>query len=385
MRCRDKGAVSRPRLVAVVAATAAATTAAAPLPSPLLCAGAVVVAAAAAAPRHRRRCRCSSSTTAQQQATAAAPSSAGQQQQHCQDLPELLGDVRVVLVAPKTPSNIGAVARACGNFEALDLVVVAPRCDPRDGEVFKIACGEAALSRMRVVDSLQEALADTTGSVGFTRRAGCTRLTHASIAAMLRDFPDAVPGMRRPSAGSSGDGGGEGSSGSGEGSGSSSSSSSDGVWAEVAAHGATALVFGREESGLNEDELRLCSHACAIPSGRVQPSLNLSHAVCTVLATLFERRLAALGLEEAPVGQDVAGNPRVQAGLQPAAASELEALLGKVAAVARAVGVRWERKRGGGGTGHACIAGVLREESGTMHTNRSQKPKPSPRPPLSVR
>lgn len=36
----------------------------------------------------------------------------------------------------------------------------------------------------------------------------------------------------------------------------------------------------------------------------------------------------------------LAGNPKVQAGLQPASASELEALLAKVAAIARAVGIR---------------------------------------------
>ena len=53
--------------------------------------------------------------------------------------------------------------------------------------------------------------------------------------------------------------------------------------------GITALVFGREESGLTEEELRLCSHACAVPSGRVHPSLNLSHAVAVVLAQMFER------------------------------------------------------------------------------------------------
>lgn len=49
-----------------------------------------------------------------------------------------------------------------------------------------------------------------------------------------------------------------------------------------------ALVFGREESGLLESELLLCSHACAIPTGRTQPSLNLSHAAAVVLSQLFD-------------------------------------------------------------------------------------------------
>ncbi len=291
--------------------------------------------------------RCRSGPPNQQPSTAPVNSSPQQPQQQQQQqpqqaaapgldaLPPLLSDVRVVLVAPKTPLNVGAAARACANFEALDLWVVAPRCDPLAGEAWKIACGDAVLSRARVVDSLQEALADCTSSVGFTRRAGCTRLTHVSINAMLRDYPDSIPGMRRRGQQQHGDEeeGAAGAAGDGDGDG--------GVWGEVAAQGTTALVFGREESGLTEDELRLCTHACAIPTGRVQPSMNLSHAVGVVLACLFERRLAALGLEELAVGQEVAGNPRVQAGLQPAAAAELETLLGKVATVARAVGIRW--------------------------------------------
>lgn len=40
----------------------------------------------------------------------------------------VLGDVRVVLVAPKGEQNIGAVCRVCANFEAPDLYIVAPRC-----------------------------------------------------------------------------------------------------------------------------------------------------------------------------------------------------------------------------------------------------------------
>lgn len=47
-------------------------------------------------------------------------------------------------------------------------------------------------------------------------------------------------------------------------------------------------MFGREESGLLESELLLCSHACSIPSGRAQPSLNLSHAAAVVLSQLFD-------------------------------------------------------------------------------------------------
>ena len=50
------------------------------------------------------------------------------------------------------------------------------------------------------------------------------------------------------------------------------------------------MLRRREESGLTEAELALCSHSCAIPSGRRQPSLNLAAAVAVVLAQCFELR-----------------------------------------------------------------------------------------------
>ena len=80
------------------------------------------------------------------------------------------------------------------------------------------------------------------GSVGFTRRAGAGRLVHASLQQLLRRFPGAVPAA--VPGGESGAGG---------------------------AAPIAALVFGREESGLLEAELQLCSHACAIPTGAGGP------------------------------------------------------------------------------------------------------------------
>lgn len=46
---------------------------------------------------------------------------------------------------------------------------------------------------LRVADSLAEALADTVGSVGFTRRAGGARVTHASLRQLLAQYPEVLP------------------------------------------------------------------------------------------------------------------------------------------------------------------------------------------------
>lgn len=103
--------------------------------------------------------------------------------------------------------------------------------------------------------------------MGFTRRSGAMRYTHSCMGDMLGAFPESIPQLSativEPMA---------------------SSLSSSVPQNSGGRLGTTALVFGREESGLTEEELRLVSHACAIPSGRIQPSLNLSHAVAVVLA-----------------------------------------------------------------------------------------------------
>ncbi len=98
-------------------------------------------------------------------------------------------------------------------------------------------------------------------SIGFTRRVGNTRLVHASLTQLLQAFPNTLPDP--------------------------ASTARDSSWASERR---VALVFGREESGLTANELSLCTHSCSIPTGPVQPSLNLSHAACVVLAQLFEQR-----------------------------------------------------------------------------------------------
>jgi len=51
--------------------------------------------------------------------------------------------------------------------------------------------------------------------------------------------------------------------------------------------GEVALVFGREDKGLSNDELALCQMGVHIPTASAYPSLNLSHAVMVVAYECF--------------------------------------------------------------------------------------------------
>src|SRR6476469_3930852 len=68
--------------------------------------------------------------------------------------------IRIVLVAPSHPGNIGAVARAMKNMALAELVLVRPKTFP-DADATARASGAAdLLARARVVDSVVEAVAD---------------------------------------------------------------------------------------------------------------------------------------------------------------------------------------------------------------------------------
>ncbi|GFR49480.1 hypothetical protein Agub_g11419 [Astrephomene gubernaculifera] len=55
-----------------------------------------------------------------------------------------------------------------------------------------------------------------------------------------------------------------------------------------------ALVFGREELGMSDEEVDGCEVCCSVPIGRLQESLSLSHAVSIALCALYQTRLQFL-------------------------------------------------------------------------------------------
>lgn len=63
--------------------------------------------------------------------------------------------------------------------------------------------------------------------------------------------------------------------------------------------GRVALVFGREDFGLSDEELQICDLLVTIPASRSYPILNISHAVAVVLSELFAAGVSTGGPREA--------------------------------------------------------------------------------------
>lgn len=162
------------------------------------------------------------------------------------------GTVRFVLVQPRSPGNIGAAARAVKNLGFTRLDLVRPRGDPAAAEARALAAGAVdVLQAARIHDSLDAALAGTGEVIGATRRTGKHRQPHWRIDALAADL------IRRP------------------------------------ATRDRAVVFGREDHGLSDDELDRCTHVAYLPASDEYGSFNLAQAVLLVGYELHRATLEA--------------------------------------------------------------------------------------------
>ena len=160
-----------------------------------------------------------------------------------------LENVAVVLNRPRFPENIGAAARAVRNMGIGQLVVVAPeKCDL--DRVLTLATHAAidVVEQMLYFEDLAEALAGYHYVVGTTARLGGQRLTISSPAQMAEQL---IP---------------------------------------ISQENQVAIVFGPEDRGLTNEEIRLCHHLVTIPTAQFS-SLNLAQAVMVLCYELFKAGL----------------------------------------------------------------------------------------------
>ena len=166
----------------------------------------------------------------------------------------------VILVEPSGPLNVGSVARLCANFDVQHLRLVSPRCDHLSRAALQMAVhGDAVLKTATIHPDLLSAISDCRRTVG-----SCGRIDHGGIPLHLPD--QAIRWLLEPACEKGSD--------------------------SVAPQAPVALVFGREDRGLSNDELRLCQRVLTLRSGQTYPSLNLSHAVAVVLHELALQKAA---------------------------------------------------------------------------------------------
>lgn len=187
---------------------------------------------------------------------------------------------RIILVNTSLPANIGAAARAMKTMGLSDLVLVAPKQFPHADASSLASSASDVLAQARVVATLEEAIADcqlVLGTSARNRTIGLPQLDARSAGATAQQHAQ--------------------------------------VGAKV------AIIFGREDRGLTNEELMLCHAHVFIPTNPVYGVLNVAAAV-QVLA--YEVRMACL-LAESEYGVELgAGADLNQAGASLAMDGERE-------------------------------------------------------------
>ncbi len=166
--------------------------------------------------------------------------------------------IRVVLVEPKNEGNVGAVARAMKNFGAEDLVLVNP-CTLGVEARQRAMRGIEILDAAHTVGEVAAALKETDLIIGTSGVDTESEKRFARISVTPRDFASRV----------------------------------------AKTDGRIALLFGREDFGLLDEELRRCDFLVTIPASPDYPILNLSHAVTILLYELLATGALKHGKREA--------------------------------------------------------------------------------------
>ncbi len=201
----------------------------------------------------------------------------------------LLQGVRMVLVEPSHPGNIGAAARAMKTMGFSQLALVAPKHFPSAEATARASGADDLLQSARISDSLDQAIEDCGTVFGTTARARRieTRVldprTCADHAlARLRASSKPLP---------------------------------------------VAIVFGREHSGLRNAELDRCHAAVRIPTAANFRSLNIAAAVQIIAYELLgassRSARGAAAADEALAPADLSARRRDESP-DAASAAELE-------------------------------------------------------------
>jgi len=163
----------------------------------------------------------------------------------------MLQNIRIVLVEPQHPGNVGAAARAMKNMGLSQLYLVAPKSYPNAIATVRAAGADDILANARVVPNIKEALI------------GCDWVYGTS--ARERALEKTIVSPRH---------------------------SAEQICSRAAK---AAILFGRERVGLTNEELSICHFHIVIPASENFSSLNLAAAVQVIA---YELRMASLDVAQ---------------------------------------------------------------------------------------
>ena len=166
---------------------------------------------------------------------------------------DLLNSVRVVLVGTTHPGNIGATARAMKNMGIVNLALIKPKDFPSNEAIYRSKAAKDVLESAQIYENLEDAVSDCELVIGTSARG--------------RTVPWPVLSPKEAAD-------------------------------RVAVHSENnkvAIVFGREDRGLTNQELGLCNLHVHIPADPEYSSLNLAQAVQILV---YEIRVSILKDQE---------------------------------------------------------------------------------------
>lgn len=157
--------------------------------------------------------------------------------------------IDIVMIGTTHPGNIGAAARVMNNMCFTNLVLVDPQCPVGEIAYSRSSGAHGILDRRRTVSTLQEAIADCHLVIGLTARQRSLPWPELNPQQMSHEIISKGSGVR------------------------------------------TALLFGREQSGLTNEELMLCNYMVSIPTNPEFSSLNVAAAIQVICYEIYQSLL----------------------------------------------------------------------------------------------
>jgi len=166
-------------------------------------------------------------------------------------------NISIVLYKPKYAGNIGSVARAAKNMGISNIIVVGKAdFDREEMQQRSTHLATDVLDQIQYFERIDEALGSFNYIVGTTARLGKARGPFIAPRAAAQDI------------------------------------------AGISQKNKVVLLFGPEDTGLANEELRLCNAVVTIPTSRKFTSLNISHAVMVLCYEIFIASSAVTAVKE---------------------------------------------------------------------------------------